>query len=319
MKLSVVTSIYNSSSTIMELNERLIKAAKEIVNDSFEIIYVNDGSTDESYHTLKKIILDTNENYDIQLVDLSRNFGQHKALMTGLKFARGNHIFMLDSDLEENPNWLIEMYNQIHKTGSDMVFGYQENRRGNFFDKISGYIFYKLFNLISNVKIERNLVTARVMSSRYVKNLLKHKESEIYLPGIFKIIGFKQVKIPVKKDYLNNTTYSFRMKISMMINSITSFSSTPLKMSFYVGISLIIISFIFIVKILYDKIFFDAVLTGWSSLIISIWFIGGMNIFFIGLVGIYISKMYVEVKQRPTSIIKEIYHSNENISNDKSY
>ena len=306
MKLSIVTSVYNSAETLERFHNTLIGCAENFAKTSFEIIYVNDGSNDKSFEIGKNIVLNSSPTHNIQLVDLSRNFGQHKALMTGLNIAKGEKIFMLDSDMEENPSWLFPLHKKLLETNADVVFGVQEKRRGDFFDRISGAAFYKLFNFLSKEKIEENLVTARLMTNRYVNEVFRHRETELYLPGIFEITGFQQEKIIVKKAYLKNSTYSLSKKFSLAINSITSFSNAPLIMSFYVGAMIVIVAIIFIIKIFIDKFLLDTTLTGWSSLIISIWFIGGLNIFFIGLVGIYISKMFMEVKQRPYSIIREI-------------
>lgn len=306
MKISVVSSLYNSADFILELHRRLCETLEKITDD-FEIILVNDGSPDASLSVALKIIEKGNSH--LKLIDLSRNYGQHKALITGLKHATGGVVFMMDSDLEEEPEW-IELFWAEHqkcKTEVDVIYGVQSTRRGKFYERLSGRTFYKVFNLLSSVKVQNNPTPFRLMSRRYVDALIQFKEQEVFFLGISLLAGFEQRSILVEKHNSSSTTYNVIKKIDQFINAITSFSKRPLMFVFYLGAIISLLSFIFLLVILAQYLFFGVSVEGWTSLIISIWLVGGIMIFCTGIIGIYLSKIFIEVKNRPYSIIRKIY------------
>ena len=305
MKLSIVTTLYNSEKYVWEFYERASNAAKNLVGDDFEIIFVNDGSPDSS---LDKAIHLTQEHDNIKIIDLSRNFGHHKAMMTGLDHSSGDHVFLIDSDLEEKPEWLGSFYKKMTKDNSDTVYGIQEHRKGGFFEKVTGAVFYKIFRLLTGIALPSNIVTARLMTRRYVEALISHKEREICIGGLWFITGFNQSTLIVHKSSSSETTYNFARKISHLVNAITSFSSLPLVYIFYTGLLLSFSAFIFIIKLLIQFFFMAKPPDGYASLIASIWFFSGLVILFQGIQGIYLSKMFIEVKRRPYTIIKNIYN-----------
>lgn len=310
MKLSVVTTLYKSSLYVDEFYHRITNEAKKITND-YEIIFVDDGSPDDS---LQKCIELHKNDKKVKVIELSRNFGHHKAIMTGLSHTNGDFIFLLDVDLEEEPELLSLFWKEIHKGNNiDVVYGVQESRKGDWFEKISGNLFYKLFNKISNIDVPKNLITCRLTTKDYNEALISHKEREIFLAGLWIISGFNQKELVVNKHSHSDTTYSLKNKLNLLFNSLTSFSNFPLKAIFYMGLIISSISFIYIVFIVIRKIFLDVSLEGWTSLIVSVWFLGGLILFSIGTIGIYISKIFTETKQRPYSIIRKKY---ENLTND---
>jgi len=309
MKYSIVTTLYNSEQYVNEFYDRTINALKRLGKINYEIIFVNDGSPDDSLNIVKNICK-TDKN--ILIVNLSKNFGHHKALISGLEVASGDKIFLIDSDLEESPEWLLEFDKIMNKEKCEVVYGVQNSRKGKFFERITGCIFYWIFNLLSEVKIPTNNVTARLMNKKYVLSLLKYKENEIFLDGIFAITGYKQIKCEVKKENISVTTYSFNKKVDMFLNSIASFSSKPLIMVFYIGVIISFVSFIALLFILYQWVFHDISVVGWTSIIISIWIIGGLIMSFLGIIGIYLSKIFTETKSRPRVIIDEIINKKDN-------
>jgi putative glycosyltransferase len=304
MNLSIVTTLYFSSPYVLEFYQRISVEAKKITSD-YEIIFVNDGSPDDSLDVALSLY---EQDKRVRIIDLSRNFGHHKAIMTGLSHARGELVFLLDSDLEEEPELLSLFYEFYKKTKDiDVVYGVQKVRKGNFLERLSGEIFYNLFNSISNYPVTANLITARLMSQRYVKALVEHREREIFLAGLFAIAGFRQIPLLVRKDSKNRSTYTLVRKLTLAINSITSFSNKPLIFIFYLGALISLVSGITAIIFIVRKIFFNVMLEGWSSLIISIWLLGGLTIFCLGVIGIYLSKIFSETKQRPYTIIRQIY------------
>ncbi|WP_200888950.1 glycosyltransferase family 2 protein [Aphanizomenon flos-aquae] len=176
MYLSIVTTLYYSAPYIPEFYQRVSTEAQKLTDD-YEIVFVNDGSPDDSLDIAVKL---HQEDRRIRVIDLSRNFGHHKAIMTGLSYARGKLIFLLDSDLEEEPELLSLFHEHYQSSDVDVVYGVQKVRKGNIFEKITGEIFYKFFNLISSYPVPANLITARLMSQRYVKALVDHKDKEIF-------------------------------------------------------------------------------------------------------------------------------------------
>lgn len=306
MKISVVTSLYFSANYINNLYESLVKTMAEITED-YEIIFVNDASPDNSLELALEI--HKRNNSRLKIIDLSRNFGQHKALMTGLQHATGNIIFMMDSDLEEDPKEITRFYN-LHKTelaDADVIFGVQETRKGSLFEKMSGNFFYKVFNFLSPVKVKNNPTPFRLMTRRYVNTLIQFKEKELFFLGVSLLAGFKQVPVPIIKKNKRVSSYNIFKKINQSINALTSFTNTPLVLVFYLGAIVSFFSFLYLLSILYQYIVLSVGVQGWTSIIASIWFVGGLIILCIGVIGIYISKIFGEVKERPFSIIKHIY------------
>ena len=304
MKLSIVTTLYKSSKYVDEFYERISKEAHKITND-YEIIFVDDGSPDDS---LQKSVALYEKDLKVKVIELSRNFGHHKAIMTGLSHAKGEFVFLIDSDLEEEPELLEHFWKELHKDkNTDVVYGVQESRKGDWFEKLSGVFFWKLINFLSPVKIPINMITARLMTSKYTQSLISYKESEIFIGGIWAHMGYKQKAINVNKGSQSETTYSLKRKLALLVNSITSFSSKPLIYIFYIGIITTFISTVFILKLVVDKLLFGLTFEGWTSLIVSVWFFGGLIILLLGVIGIYLSKIFIEVKQRPYTIVRNFF------------
>lgn len=235
MKLSIVATLYQSAPYINEFHERASATARRLVGDDYEIVLVNDGSPDNSLDLAVKL---TEQDSHVVVVDLSRNFGHHKAMMTGLAHAKGERVFLIDSDLEEEPEWLETFVQQMEQESCDVVYGIQERRKGSWFERWSGQWFYRFFKALTGLALPENVVTARLMTRRYVNALLRHEEREVFMAGLWYITGFDQRPYVIKKHNTSETTYTFRRKMSLLVNSVTSFSNTPLVSIFYIGISI---------------------------------------------------------------------------------
>ena len=310
MKLSIVATLYRSASYIEEFLTRSTTVARQLVGDSFEIVLVNDGSPDNS---LEIAVAQIAQFPRLKVVDLSRNFGHHKAMMTGLAHATGEHVYLLDSDLEEEPEWLFEFWRTMQDEHADMVYGVQRARKGSLYERITGPLFYRLFRALTGIVQPDNIVTARVMSRRFVDALLLHQEREINIGGLWIITGFRQVKAVVKKHATSPTTYTLGRKLDHLINAVTSFSSLPLIFTFYAGL---LISFSAVLYITYSvllRLLQPTVPVGFTALIASIWFFSGLIVFFLGVQGIYLAKIFTEVKQRPYTIIREVYAAEQRV------
>ena len=306
MKLSIVATLYQSAPYINEFYARASAAAKELVGEDFEIVLVNDGSPDNSLDLAIKL---TEQDSHVVVVDLSRNFGHHKAMMTGLSHAKGELVFLIDSDLEEEPEWLLSFDEQMKHEQCDVVYGIQEKRKGDVFERGTGAVFYKLFRKLTGINQPNNIVTSRLMTQRYVQALLTHRERELNIGGLWIITGFKQATHLVRKHSTSPTSYTMSGKFGHLVNAVTSFSSLPLVYTFYSGLFLSI-SAMFYIAYLFMRYFLVASPPGgYTSLIASIWFFSGLIIFFLGVQGIYLSKIFSEVKQRPYTIVRHIYRN----------
>lgn len=304
MKLSIVATLYQSARHISEFHGRATAAARRAVGDDYEIILVNDGSPDNS---LELAIQLTEADPHATVIDLSRNFGHHKAMMTGLAHTRGDLVFLIDSDLEEEPEYLDGFASQLERDGCDVVYGIQEARKGGWIERWTGHWFYSLFRSLTGMALPENVITARLMSRRYVDALLSYKEREVFLAGLWHITGFDQRPQQVIKHATSTTTYTFRRKMSVLVNSVTSFSNAPLVGIFYIGLSISALASAYIAYLVVNWLVLSRPLGGWTSIMASIWLLGGMIISFIGVIGIYLSKIFSETKQRPYTTVKQIH------------
>lgn len=305
MDLSIVTTLYRSELYINDFYERVSRSAKKITDD-YEIIFVNDGSPDTS---LEKALAIFNSDKKVKIVDFSCNQGHHKALMTGLKKARGGMVFMIDSDLEEKPELLELFYEYYRNNHADVVLGIQQHRKGGLFERWSGKVFYSVFNWFSDVKIPDNQLTVRLMSRRYVNALTKFKDKNVFLAGLMQLAGFTQLPVAIKKEDKKSSSYTLRKKIDLLINAITSFSEKPLVLIFQSGVVITLFSLLTGLFFLIKKLFWGIEIPGWTSLALLIFFFSGIIVFFQGIIGIYLAKIYIETKKRPYTTIREYYEN----------
>lgn len=301
--LSIVTTLYYSSPYVDEFWERIRRTAESITPD-FELILVNDGSPDDS---LARAIGMQQSDNRIIVVDLSRNFGHHQAIMTGLEMARGGYVFLVDADLEDRPELLTAFYSKMQDKHCDVVYGFHTTRKGRAVGRWGGAAFYWLTNRISDIKIPPNATIARLMTRRYVDSVLQFREREMSLFGIWAAAGYEQVGVPVVTSYKGATSYTFAKRTAVALRQITSFSSLPLTLAAVMGAVISGVAFCVMVALFIDWMTEGRQVAGWLSIIASIWLLGGITIFFIGMTGLYISKIFIEVKQRPQTIVRQVY------------
>jgi putative glycosyltransferase len=307
MKLSVVTTLYKSKPFLDTFLKEILSSIQEIKVQDYELIFVNDGSPDDSVAFLleqkKKIP-------QIKVVDLSRNFGHHYAIQAGLGYATGDFIFLIDNDLETPPSVLVHYYKEIQSDNTlDVVYGYQEIRKGNFIEKKAGSIFWIMINKLSDTKIPHNILTERLMTKQYVSELLRLQDANLFIGGMMYWIGFNQKGIPIEKGKREGaSTYSIKRRAELMLQAVTSFSGKPLEWLFYFGLLISIFSIFFLIYIAIQKIIHDdEVQLGWTSIVAINVLILGVISTFLGLIGIYIYKIFRQVQGRPNAIIKKIY------------
>ncbi|WP_409316570.1 glycosyltransferase family 2 protein [Pseudomonas sp. KCJK9016] len=308
MKLSIVSTLYRSAPFLEDFYQRVSSAARKTVGDDYEIILVNDGSPD---HSLQIALQLQNVDSHLQIVDLSRNFGHHAAIVAGLENTRGEHVFLIDCDLEEQPEWLSLFVEKMHESKADVVYGVQLKRVSSPLSNFLGKAFWSSLNVMSNVRIPHNPMTCRLMTRQYVDSLLSIGDRVLYLAGVFAWAGFTQAPLPLTKTprpKAHKSTYNLSRKLLQVADSFSSFSVAPLSLIFTTGLFIWLGSVLYGIYLLVQKLINpEMVLSGFTSVMLSLWFLGGTIILFIGILGLYVAKIFHEVKQRPLYIVRDIH------------
>ncbi|WP_236846408.1 MULTISPECIES: glycosyltransferase [unclassified Bosea (in: a-proteobacteria)] len=303
IKLSIVSTLYRSADTIEPFYERCMAAATGLCQD-IELVLVNDGSPDDS---LARALDLKDRDSRVIVVDLSRNFGHHKAMMTGLTVASGDYVFLIDSDLEEEPELLTTFWNRFHKGDCDVVYGVQEARRGGWFERVTGNTFFWLVDKLSDQKLPRNLVTARLMTRQYVRELIRHRDREFFIAHLWLLTGFRQEPLTVSKLTLSPTSYSVTKRVEMLVKYVTTTSTKLLYMILYLGLGTAVLSGAAVLYIVARYLWTGVAADGWASLIVAICFFGGLTTLILGILGIYIANIFSETKRRPYAVVRRIH------------
>jgi len=306
MKLSVVTTLFRSANYVQAFLERATRAA-EACTDDFEIVLVNDGSPDDS---LQRALESGNPR--LVVVDLSRNFGHHRAMMAGLAHASGQLVFLIDVDLEEPPENLPRFWRHMSEHPAvDVVVGETSSKPGGTVRRFASSLFYRVFNALSPVKIPEMAMVSRLMRRPYVDALLQYRESEPFLPALWIDAGFRQEHLQAQKIFDGNSTYTIGRRLRMALHAISSFSSMPLIYLFWLGASFSVGAILFALFLIIQRLYRpDSMLPGWSSVIAAMFFIGGVIIFSLGVLGLYLAKIYREVKGRPNVLVRTVFRVN---------
>jgi putative glycosyltransferase len=303
--LSIVTTLYRSAPTIDEFYRRVLAAAEPITDD-IELIMVNDGSPDES---LALALALHRADPRLVVVDLSRNFGHHRALMTGLAHATGDLVFLIDSDLEEEPELLAQFNARLAQGDCDVVYGVQEARRGSWFERATGVLFFSLVDAVSDQRIPRNIVMARLMTRDYVRALVRHRDREFLLAHLFQLAGFRQVALPVRKFSHSPSTYTLGMRIEMAVKYLTTTSTKLLYLVLYAGVAIFALSLLTIFYYVARYLFSGIGVDGYTSLIVSIWFFGGLTTLILGVLAVFVANILSESKRRPYSVVRSVHRA----------
>ena len=294
VKISIVTTLYRSAASIDEFYSRAMKAA-EAITDVIELVIVNDGSPDDSIDLALAL---HRADPRVVVVDLARNFGHHKAMMTGLAHVTGDLVFLIDSDLEEQPEDLALFYQRFVKGDCDVVYGVQEARRGGLVERVTGALFFWLLDALGDRPVPRNLVTARLMTRDYVRALVSHRDHEFVISDLWQVTGFRQQAIVVRKMSLSPSTYSFQKRLELAVKHVTTTSTKLLYLVLYLGILIFGLSVSVILYYL-GRFFTSGIgVDGFTSQIVSIWFLGGLITLILGILGI-LPRKYHDRDQAP--------------------
>ena len=305
-KISVIISCYNEEESLPLFYKEMERVRKQDFEDvDFEYIFVNDGSKDKTLEEIKAL---RKENKKVRYISFSRNFGKEAAMMAGLEAAEGDYITLMDADLQDPPSLLRKMYDLIKNEGYDCIGTRRVTRKGeppirSFFARM----FYKIINKMSKVEMVDGARDYRLMTKQMVKAIISMKEYNRYSKGLFSFVGFntKWIEYENVESFAGETKCSFCKLFKYAIEVITAFSTTPLIISSVIGLLFCIISFLLIVVIIIKTLVFGDPTSGWPSMVCIMFFVSGVQLFSLGIIGQYLSKTYLEVKHRPIYIIKE--------------
>lgn len=306
MKLSLVVPCYNEEANVKRFFHEVNKVFENKVED-FEIVFVNDGSKDGTYHELKKLYKE-NQSSNIQVLTFSRNFGKESAIYAGLSNAKGEMVCIIDADLQQRPEVVLEMLDEIEKDDSlDCVAAYQENRKES--KTLSGMksAFYKVINKITDVDFVNGASDFRLLKRTMVDAILEMTEYHRFSKGIFSWVGFNTKYIPytVEERQFGETKWSYGKLFKYAFEGILSFSTLPLKLATGIGLATAFASIIYLFVVVLQKLIFGIDVPGYATIVVLVLFLGGMQLFCLGILGEYLSKIYVQVKNRPIYILKE--------------
>lgn len=307
MELSIVTTLYKTRPFLEEYLSEMDKVLRRLDISDYELVFVNDGSPDDS---VPYLLEQKKHNDHIRILDLSRNFGHHYALQAGLSFASGDYVYMADCDLETPVSTLEECYRTIKSEPEyDYIYCVQEARKGKFVEKVGGAIFWKIFNAMSDSQAVPNAVTESIMSRKFVEEFLKLNDANLFLGGMLHWMGFNKKPLYVHKTQRKGrTTYTFNKRLRLLVNAMTSFSGKPLEFLFYLGLIISAFSVIFLVYLLIHKLVLgEGVSLGWTSLVGINVLVLGILTTFLGLIGMYVYRIFKQVQGRPNAIIKKVY------------
>jgi len=300
--VSIVIPVYRNEAFIDELYSQLA-ATLSVITNNFEIIWVNDDSPDNSWELIEKL---TKKDSRVKGVRFSRNFGQHIALTAGVSYTSGDWVVAMDGDLQDRPEEIINLYRKA-KEGYDVVFARRVQRKDTFFKRLGSALFYKLFDLLAGTRSDPTVSNFGIYSRKVIDYFNKMREHSRLFPMFIQWLGFKTAYIEVEhaQRAIGKSAYSFSKKMDLAIDAIVSMSNNPLKLSIKLGIFLSMISFLYGVFIVFKYFISGIPVMGWASLIVSIYFLGGLLISILGILGLYIGKIYDEVKNRPLYVITE--------------
>tara|TARA_B110000438_G_scaffold128538_1_gene124831 strand:+ start:2782 stop:3729 length:948 start_codon:yes stop_codon:yes gene_type:complete len=286
---------------LTELNN--LASLNLIEKDSSKIIFIDDGSNDQTWEILSKEI---KEHKNISGIKLSRNFGHQNALLAGMLESESDVLITIDADLQDDSSVMADMLRDYHK-GKEIVYGVRNDRSAdNLFKRKSAVLFYKLFSLLG-AKVIFNHADFRLLSRKAITNLRKYNESNLYLRGIIPLLGLPSSTVEYKRFKRNKgkTKYDLTRMIALSLSGITSFSFSPLRFISFLGLIISISSILMIFYIIYLALFTDKAVAGWASTLVSIYFLGGIQLLSLGIIGEYLGKVFNETKQRPNYLIEE--------------
>lgn len=306
--ISYIFPIYNESGNIQILYKTIEKLLSQNKKYSYEIIFVNDGSKDSSLEMLREI---QNKDSRVIVIDFSRNFGHQIAVTAGLDHASGDAVIIMDSDMQDPPKVSFELIKKWEE-GYEVVYAQRRSRKDSFFKKFTADMFYRVLQKLADISIPRNTGDFRLIDRKVVNEMAKFKEHNRFLRGMVSYIGFKQIAVQFDRDerHAGETGYPLKKMLKFAADGIFSFSTYPLKLIQNVGLFVAGIAFIGIIYAIVMRIFYPEItIEGWTFIVISVLFMGGIQLIMLGVLGSYIGRIYTEAQARPLYMINAVYRN----------
>jgi dolichol-phosphate mannosyltransferase len=302
--ISIVVPVYNESETIETFYDRATRALEAIDRCEHEIVFVNDGSSDDSHGKLSQLAA---VDPRVCVLKFSRNFGHQIAITAGLDYARGDCVVVIDSDLQDPPEVIGAMVAKWRE-GFDVVYGVRAERDGEGTMKLfTASLFYRLLGRLTSIQIPVDVGDFRLMSRRAVDQLTQLREKDRYVRGLVSWIGFNQTGVTYHRDkrYAGETKYPYRKMIKFALDGITSFSTAPLKLASWMGYVTALLAILYLVSVFVQKLM-GITVDGWATIMVALLFIGSVQLICLGIVGEYLGRVFNEVKPRPMYVVEEI-------------
>lgn len=307
MKLSLIVPCYNEEGNVEKFFSEVNRVFEGKVDD-YEFVFVNDGSKDKTYQRLKHLYNDCNAAKNIQVLSFSRNFGKEAAIYAGLTKSTGDLVCLIDADLQQRPEVVLEMLDVLNSDEDiDCVTAYQEKRKESAAISFLKSSFYKFINKISDVDFVNGASDFRLMKRSMVEAILQMTEFHRFSKGLFSYVGFNTKYIPytVAERESGESKWGVRKLIKYALEGIFAFSTMPLKISTFIGLLASVCSIIYLIVVVIQKLAFEIDVPGYATIVVLLLLLGGLILFCLGIIGEYLSKMYVQVKNRPVYILKE--------------
>jgi len=305
--ISIVTPVFNEIEVIDAFYERARKVLDSLDSISYEIIFVDDGSTDDSY---QKLVALADSDPNVKVIKFSRNFGHQIAITAGMDMAKGDAVVVIDADLQDPPE-VITKFVAKWEEGYDVVYGVREKREGETRLKlVTAALYYRILKSLTKIEIPVDVGDFRLLSRRVIAHLKEIKERDRFVRGLVSWVGFKQAGILYARDrrYAGETKYPYSKMIKFALDGITSFSSVPLKLAAWLGYFTSFVAFLYACSVFIQKALGYTV-QGWATIMVGMLFLGGVQLICLGILGEYIGRIFNEIKQRPMYVIEGIYHS----------
>jgi glycosyltransferase involved in cell wall biosynthesis len=302
--ISVVVPVYNESDGISAFYDRAASALIRLQGFDYEILFVDDGSQDDSYRQLAEYAA---RDPHVRVLKLSRNFGHQIAITAGIDYARGDCVVVIDADLQDPPEVITSMVDQWRQ-GFDVVYGVRSDRDGEKAMKLlTASMFYRLLQRLTNIQIPLDVGDFRLMSRRAVEELKRLREKDRFVRGLVSWIGFRQTGVIYDRDkrYAGKTKYPYRKMIKFAFDGITSFSTVPLKFSTWMGYAAALLAIIYLFSVFVQKLLGFTV-EGWATIMVAVLFLGSVQLICLGILGEYLGRIFNEVKPRPMYVIEDI-------------
>lgn len=306
--ISVVAPAYNEAAVLPEFHKRLCAVFDPLEDCELEVVYVNDGSRDQTLAVLHGLRA---QDARITLVDLSRNFGKEIAMTAGFDHASGDAVVVIDTDLQDPPELIPEMI-RLWQTGHDIVYAQRTAREGEgWFKRATASAFYRVIQRLSRVNIPQDTGDFRLMSRRSVDALLQLREHHRFMKGLFAWVGFPQIALPYRRDarFAGDTKWNYWKLWNFAIEGITSFTTVPLKIASYMGLLISLLAFAYAAAIIYKTLVFGDDVQGYPSLMVVVLLLGGIQLASLGIIGEYLGRMFNETKQRPLYLTQGVHLS----------